>query len=96
MQYTLYVLRCTQSGNVRLGVTTELRECVERLREDCHSSAIMNPELLHIEHHDTHDQAHRRIQDIARTWHKRSGEFSFSAVNPLAVHSVRAALISMH
>ncbi len=96
MQYTLYVLRCTQSGNVRLGVTTELDDCVKRLRDDCHSSAILNPELMHIEHHDTHNQAHRRIQDIARTWYQRSGEYSFSAVNPLAVHSVRAALISMH
>ena len=72
MRYTVYIFKCLQTGTHSLGVTTDLSASLATLLDGSRCQRLVSPELIHIEQHDDRAQAHRRLREICRQWHKLS------------------------
>ncbi|MFB0517571.1 MAG: hypothetical protein ACETWG_13355 [Candidatus Neomarinimicrobiota bacterium] len=68
MRYTVYIFRCLSTGTYFMGVTNDLRSCLEELRSHSGWRRLAHPELLHVEQHDSRLMAQRRLQAIHRQW----------------------------
>ena len=49
-------------------MTTSLHDRITKIVEDQNGRLGFHPEILHIEQHDAHRQAHRRLQTIRNQW----------------------------
>ena len=88
MKYTVYIFKCLSTGTHCMGVTRDLRERLQELRQGAGWRPLAHPELLHVEQHDDLEHAHRRLQAIRRRWGHQSVWPTFLTPDPLVVTSI--------
>ena len=68
MRHTVYVFRCLLTGTYCVGVTTDLRAVVDYMVSTGRGHHLASPELLHLEQHDSPQEASYRLHQICRQW----------------------------
>ena len=96
MKYTIYIFRCLRTGTHHMGVTRDLSEALRKLREGGRGQRLVNPELLHVEQHEDHERAHRRLQAIRGEWQPDSPWPAGLMGNAPTVAAAVIGLISLH
>jgi len=79
-----------------MGVTTNFRESVDRMCKSGSRRAWKNTELIHIEQHDQHQLAHKRLQAIRSRWREDVNYAMWLNVNPLKLPPAVSGSISLH
>ncbi len=75
MRYTVYIFKCLQTGTHSLGVTTDLGASLATLLDGSRCQRLVSPELIHVEQHDSPVQAHQRLREICRQWHRLNDSY---------------------
>ena len=96
MKYTIYIFRCLRTGTHHMGVTRDLSEALRKLLEGGRGQRLVNPELLHVEQHEDHERAHRRLQAIRRGWQPDSHWPASLMGNAPTVAAALIGLTSLH
>ena len=68
MRHTVYIFRCLLTGTHCVGVTTDLRAAVDYMVSTGSNHRLASPELVHLEQHDSPQEASYRLHQICSQW----------------------------